>query len=215
MMEADSNDPVARKKRDNARLKSIALKHGAVLLAALTLWGTADHWAFPKGILLAQGIAPEGMLLAQGIALVNALFAGLVISYLMHEWGHFTGARVTGAVSPVLKEPKSFFMFTFKDEYNTREQFLAMSIGGPLANWTLFVLLFILLPLETVSQALLLATTLAIAVSVSVFELPIIYKVTQGGDPQETLQKRLAEAGAIPRAAGITVGAMAWLLVAF
>ena len=201
MMEADSNDPVARKERDNARLKSIAFIHGAALLAALTLWGTADFWA-----------SDSGMLLAQGIALVNALFAGLVISYLMHEWGHFTGARVVGAVSPVLKEPKSFFMFTFKDEDNTREQFLAMSLGGPIANWSIVVLLLILLPLETASQALLLATTLAIAVSVSVFELPIIYRVTQGGEPQETLRQRLAEAGAIPRVAGITVGAVAWLL---
>ena len=197
-----ADTPQARRKaRDNARLRQVAMRHGAAFLAALTLWGAADFWA-----------GGSGMLLAQGLALLNAVGAGIVIAYLTHEWGHFAGARLARAVSPVMKQPTSFFMFTFKHELNSRSQFLAMSAGGPVANWTLTFVLFLLLPLATWSQALLLATVLAIAVSVSVFELPILRRVMYGQDPAETVQQRLQEAGDLPRYTGLAAGAAAWLL---
>lgn len=196
---ADTND--ARKERDRKRLRRVALRHSAAFLAALTLWGAADHWA-----------AGSGLLLAQAIALANAVFAGTAIAYLCHEWGHFSGARLSGAVSPVLKEPQSFFMFNFKDDLNSRGQFLSMSAGGPVANWSLAAALFFLLPMETWSQALLFATTVAIAVSVSVFELPVINRVMYGDDPRQTIDVRLRESGSLPRYTGIAAGAAVWLM---
>ena len=36
------NDVADRKARDRDRLKNVALRHSAIVLAALTLWGTAD-----------------------------------------------------------------------------------------------------------------------------------------------------------------------------
>ena len=192
----DSNDTAARQARDNARLRKVASRHGAIALAALTLWGAADAWA-----------SASGLLLAQSISILNAIFVGTAVAYIAHEWGHFSGARVSGAVSPVLKEPVSFFMFNFKHEANTRNQFLSMSFGGPAANWTLAIALLILLPLETVSQILLLATTVSIAVSVSVFELPVINRVMYGEGPEETITQRQAEVGTTPRNIGIAVGA--------
>lgn len=200
---AREDSPEARKARDMARLKKVAMRHGAAFLAAMTLWGAADYWA-----------AGSGLLLAETIALLNALFAGTVIAFLGHEWGHFSGARISGAVSPVLKDPPSFFMFSFKDDENSREQFVAMSIGGPAANWLLVILLFFLLPLDTWSQALLLATTFAIAVSVSVFEIPVINRVLYGDEPAETIQQRLGEVGSTPLYAGFASGIVLWLLVA-
>jgi hypothetical protein len=195
------NDVADRKTRDRARLKKVALRHSAIVLAALTLWGAADAWALSSG-----------WLLAETVAILNAIFAGTVIAYIAHEWGHFTGARISGAVSPVLKEPVSFFMFNFKDELNTQGQFLSMSVGGPFANWSLFVLMFVLLPLNTWSQAMFLATTFAIAISVSVFEFPIINRVMYGDNPAETIKKRQRESGNTPRTAGIIAGAALWIL---
>jgi hypothetical protein len=195
------NDVGDRKARDRARLKKVALRHGAIVLAALTLWGAADAWAISSS-----------WLLAETVAILNAIFAGTVIAYIAHEWGHFTGARISGAVSPVLKDPVSFFMFNFKDELNTQGQFLSMSVGGPFANWSLFVLMFVLLPLNTWSQAMFLATTFAIAISVSVFEFPIINRVMYGDNPAETIKKRQRESGNTPRTAGIIAGAALWIL---
>jgi hypothetical protein len=201
MSAAGITDVEARKKRDNSRLRKIAVKHAAIVLASLTLWGTSDYWA-----------AQSGLMLAEIVSLVNAIFVGVILAYILHEWGHFAGARISGAVSPVAKEPVSFFMFSFKDELNTRGQFLSMSIGGPFANWSLFALIFMLLPLDTWSQAMLLATSFAIAVSVSVFEFPVINSVMYGEKPAETISKRQRESGTTPRTAGIIAGAVLWLM---
>jgi hypothetical protein len=201
MSAAETTDVEARKKRDNSRLRKIAIRHAAIVLTAFTIWGTSDSWA-----------AQSGLFLAEMVSLINAIFAGVILAYIFHEWGHFAGARISGAVSPVAKEPVSFFMFNFKDELNTREQFLSMSAGGPFANWGLFVLIFTLLPLNTWSQAMLLATTFAIAVSVSVFEFPVINAVMHGEKPAETINKRQRETGNTPRTAGIIAGATLWLL---
>lgn len=200
-MELKDQEANKRKIRDRKRLRKVAVRHGAYVLAAFTLWGAADAWAYSSG-----------WLLAEIIALLNAVFAGTAIAYIFHEWGHFAGARLSGAVSPVAKEPVSFFMFTFKEDLNTRGQFLCMSIGGPAANWALVVLLFLLIPLETWSQALLLATTFAVAISVSIFEVPVINRVMYGHRPNETIEERLKETGNMPRNVGIATGALVWLL---
>ena len=201
MSAAETTDVGARKKRDNSRLRKIAIRHAAIVLTAFTIWGTSDSWA-----------AQSELFLAEMVSLINAIFAGVILAYIFHEWGHFAGARISGAVSPVAKKPVSFFMFNFKDELNTREQFLSMSAGGPFANWGLFVLIFTLLPLNTWSQAMLLATTFAIAVSVSVFEFPVINAVMYGEKPAETINKRQRESGNTPRTVGIIAGAALWLL---
>ena len=199
--ENPTDDIQEQRSRDLARMKKVGTKHAATVLAALTIWGAADYWA-----------SGSGLLLAEGIALLNALFVGVIIASIAHEWGHFSGARITGSVSPVMKEPVSFFMFSFKDEVNSREQFVAMSMGGPIANWLLVLGLFFLLPLETWSQALLLATTFAMAVNVCVFEFPVINSVMYGENPDETIQRRLREIGNTSRIAGIAAGAAVWLL---
>ena len=67
-------------------------------------------------------------------------------------------------------------------------------------------------PLNTWSQAMLLATTFAIAVSVSVFEFPVINSVMYGEKPTETISKRQRESGNTPRTVGIIAGAVLWLL---
>ncbi len=196
-----NTDVAKRRKRDFARLRAIGTRHGAAFLAAITLWGAADVWA-----------STSGLMLAQLVALLNAIFAGVAMSYLAHEWGHFSGARLSGAVSPVLKEPTSFFMFNFKQELNSRSQFLAMSAGGPAANWSLALLVLVMLPIDTPSQAMLLATVTGIAVSVSVFEFPIINRVMYGNEPEQTIRQRQREIGNTSRWAALATGAVIWLI---
>lgn len=189
------------KKKDNQRLRKIASYHFAAAMTALTLWGAGNIWA-----------ASSELVISEFTAVANALIAGIVLAFLAHEWGHFSAARLSGAFSPVLKDPVSFFMFNFKYEHNTSQQFIWMSLGGPAGNWLLVLLLILLVPLNTPSHALLLATTIGVAINVSVFELPIIKRTLAGGDPQQELQNQLNnKAPSIGRNSGIATGAILWL----
>lgn len=202
-MSATTADDIGEEKaRDRNRLKEVATRHAAAFLAAMTLWGAADAWA-----------SSSGWMLANLVALLNAIFAGVSMSYLAHEWGHFAGARFSGGVSPVLKKPRSFFMFDFKHDKSTRGQFLAMSAGGPITNWILVISLLIVIPMETASQAMLLAATTAIAVSVSVFEVPVIRGVMYGQAPEESIRRRLEKVGTTAKLWGITAGTLVFFLL--
>ena len=191
------------KAEEKKRLVNVGQKHAAFVLGSLTLWGVSDYWA-----------AESELILALGLALINSVVAGTIIASILHEWGHFLGARLSGSNSPLLEKTFSFFFFNFKDEGNTKSQFLQMSLGGPLANWSLVIGVFFLLPLETWSQILLIATMLSIAVSVSIFEVPIMLRL-KDGEPSVIIQKRLEEAGSKPRNIGIAAGALGalfWIL---
>ena len=181
---------------DKKRLIKVGQKHAAFVLGSMSIWGVSDYWA-----------AESGLVLALGLALINSIVAGTIIASILHEWGHFLGARLSGSNAPLLEKTFSFFFFNFKDEGNSKGQFLRMSLGGPIANWALVVGFFFLLPLETWSQILLLATLLSIAVSVSIFEVPVMLRIQQG-EPSVIIQRRLEEAGSTPRNIGIIAGAV-------
>lgn len=191
------------KAEEKKKLVNVGQKHAAFVLGSLSLWGVSDYWA-----------AESELILALGLALINSVVAGTIIASILHEWGHFLGARLSGSNAPLLEKTFSFFFFNFKDEGNTKSQFLQMSLGGPLANWSLVIGVFFLLPLETWSQILLIATMLSIAVSVSIFEVPIMLRL-RDGEPSVIIQRRLEEAGSKPRNIGIVAGALGalfWIL---
>ncbi|MBT08929.1 MAG: hypothetical protein CMQ27_06310, partial [Gammaproteobacteria bacterium] len=57
-------------------------------------------------------------------------------------------------------------------------------------------------------------TMLSIAVSVSIFEIPIMFRLREG-EPSAIIQRRLEEAGSKPRNIGIIAGALGalfWIL---
>ena len=190
---------------EKKRLAKVGKEHAAFVLGSLTLWGASDFWA-----------AESELILALTLALINSIVAGTIVASILHEWGHFLGAKLSGSNAPLLEKTFSFFFFNFKDEGNTKGQFLKMSLGGPIANWSLVVAFFFLLPLETWSQVLFLATLLSIAVSVSIFEVPVLLRIREG-EPSVIIQKRLEEAGSSPRNIGILAGALGalfWILTA-
>lgn len=187
---------------DRQRFKAVARYHGIAFLLAITAWGAADAWA-----------QSSALLIASTVALVNAVVAGYVLSILFHEWGHFAGARWSGSYSPLVRKPDGIFIFGFNFEKNSRQQFLAMSLGGILANWLLVLLVLVLVPLDTWSRAALFAIVTAQAIAVTVFEGPIVHRVTSGADPQASLDQGLADgSGDKGKVWGYTTGVILWLI---
>ena len=186
--------------RDRARMQRIGGWHAAAAFAALGLFGAANWWAVGSGTVLAQFAA-----------LGNAFVAGVVMSSLFHEWGHFAGARLSGAHSPVLSKPvKFYFMFNFDMKNNSTEQFVWMSLGGILTNWALAVAALILAPWETWGGALLVAVFVGQAVNVSFFEIPVVMRARETGNPDSALKQQLENEG-LQRMPGLIVGALVFL----
>ena len=195
------SDETFDREKDLRHIKKVGSLHFVMVMGALTLWGAADAWA-----------VQSGWGLAQLVAVANALIAGTVVTGVLHEWGHFTGARLSGAVSPALKEPvRHFFMFDFSFEKNDTRQFLWMSLGGILVPWLLVLATLALVPMDTAARAMLLAVFAARAVQVSLFEVPVTLRASQGGDPREELGRQLKSGFQSSRYIGVAVGALVFL----
>ncbi|MEM6999361.1 MAG: hypothetical protein AAF529_01150 [Pseudomonadota bacterium] len=197
---ADAAQASEARTKNLTRLKRIGAWHATAISAALTLWGTANFWAVESSLLLAQAVA-----------LGNAIAAGTVIASILHEWGHYAGARLAGANAPVLAKPRRlYFMFDFDMQANSKDQFLSMSLGGIIANWAVVLVLLVLIPLTSLAAALLVAVTLAKAVNVSLFEVPIVMQVREGAEPETALNTRLKEYG-LRQTPGWLAGLLAFL----
>lgn len=205
MSETATQDPKAqgneKKLSDWQRFRQVGKYHGVALLAAVTLFGAADAWAMTTGLLIADVVA-----------VLNAVVAGTVLAIIFHEWGHFIGARVAGAYSPMVRKPTNAFIFGFNFARNTSRQFLSMSIGGPAGNLLLVALVLVLVPLDSWGRAMLLAVVVARAVSVIMFEGPIIMRAFRGIDPEASLETGLNDGSANRgQVIGIASGALLWL----
>lgn len=205
---ADAAAIEAEKKADTARLKKMGALHFTAAMAAITLWGASDAWA-----------VSSGWALAQAVSVANAFIAATVLASLVHEWGHFSGARLSGAPSPVLDKPVNyFFMFNFPFDSTDGRQFQWMSWGGILAPWALVVLVLMLVPIDSIGRLTLLAVLAMRAAKASLFEVPVVTRARQGGDPQAELGRELASGGlqAADRwswAVGAVVFAAIWLVI--
>ena len=148
-------------------------KDAALILAGLALFGGAEAWA-----------SVSGLAIAQIVAVGNALVAGWIIASMLHEWGHYAGAKLARAAAPRVRPPGfSLFRYRFDLEGNSLGQFTAMSIGGNLAHWAVFAAAFLLLPMSTLAQSGFVGATFAFAVFASVIEWPIIARTNWGGLP--------------------------------
>ena len=67
-------------------LERMLLRDVAVMLAAISIWAAADTW-----------YTVTGLAIAQVIAVADAALAGVIVAVLLHEWGHYAGARISGA----------------------------------------------------------------------------------------------------------------------
>ena len=178
-------------------LFSLLARDTAIALAALSLWAAADTWYLVSGL---------GFALA--ISVLDAIFVGYILGALFHEWGHYTGAKLSGASAPRVK-PKgtSLFRFNFDMATNTQRQFHWMSFGGWLFHWGLLAILVLAIPFDSIGRIALVSSVFGFILYATFIETGILRKTLSGSDPAETLgqlsAKTFQQAGIIGSVAGL------------
>ena len=147
--------------------RSLALRDVAILLLTLAAWR------------LDAALRGDGGALAAAAALVAGTLAA-VCGYLAHEWGHFVGARLGGAVVHPARRVGSLFLFQLDTDRSGRAAFLAMSLGGFAASAAVIVLLVLALPLAALSGRVALALAGLGVVATFVLEVPVAWRVARG-----------------------------------
>ena len=187
---------------DATPVSRLALRDGAVVLAALSLWAGADAWH-----------TVTSLAFAQLLAVLDGFLAGAALVGLAHEWGHFAGARLSGGVAPTRGIDSLFPIFDFDLVNSDPRSFRAMSIGGNIAHWAVPLLLLLFLPLETAGRAALFATTFGVAVADSVTEFPVIQKAYSGSSPAESFVGLTGDKLRRDQKIGAAAGVVLFLLI--
>ena len=178
-------------------LFSLLARDAAIALAALSLWAAADTWYLVSGL---------GFALA--VSVLDAIFVGYILGALFHEWGHYTGAKFSGASAPRVK-PKgtSLFRFNFDMATNTQRQFHWMSFGGWVFHWGLLLILVAVLPLDSIGRIALVSSVFGFILYATFIETGILRQTLGGSDPAKTLGqlsvKTFQQAGVVGSVAGL------------
>ena len=178
-------------------LFSLLARDAAIALAALSLWAAADTWYLVSGL---------GFALA--VSVLDAIFVGYILGALFHEWGHYTGAKFSGASAPRVK-PKgtSLFRFNFDMATNTQRQFHWMSFGGWVFHWGLLLILVAVLPLDSIGRIALVSSVFGFILYATFIETGILRQTLSGSDPAETLGqlsvRTFQQAGVVGSVAGL------------
>lgn len=177
-------------------LDSMLLKDGLIVLAALSIWAAANSWFLVSELWMAKTLI-----------VADAIIVGFIIASLFHEWGHYTGARSSGAgTTRFSAKPLSIFRFNFDFEQNTKNQFLWMSYGGQIGHWGLLVILFLALPLNNLAEVALVSSVFGFCVFALVVEYKIIWEVITGKDPMTSLKNLTAKKIRVAQLIGGTSG---------
>lgn len=191
-------------KGDRRNLMIQAAWHGLAAVSAIALWAAADTWALVSELPLANGFS-----------LLASIVFGIALSHLFHEWGHFAGARLGKADSPVKDRP-ALLMFDFDYTGSTPKQFLTMSMGGTAGNLLFIYLVWAWIPMDSPGRAMLLAAGLGMLAYVAVLEFPVIKAVSTGREPLVVLAEVFGEGStALQRAplVGLVVALIVWLVI--
>ena len=178
-------------------LSSLLARDTAIALAALSLWAAADTWYLVSGL---------GFALA--VSVLDAIFVGYILGALFHEWGHYTGAKISGASAPLVKSKStSLFRFNFDMSANTQRQFHCMSFGGWVFHWGLLAILVVALPFDSIGRIALVSSVFGFILYATFIETGILRKTLGGSDPAETLgqlsTKTFQQAGIVGSVAGL------------
>lgn len=178
--EENEQDQAAQdQSRDEPGLTGMIIRDLAIVFAALSLWAAADTW-----------YQVTGLWLAQLVSIGDAILVGLLLAALAHEWGHYTGARVSGADTQ-RKSPKglSLLRFEFIYENNDARQFHWMTYGGHIFHWSMLLILVIALPLDGLGRIALVSAVFGFIVFASVIEYNIVKDTWAGMDPRTRLDQ--------------------------
>jgi hypothetical protein len=197
---APSRAPEPERRDGDKRLVLIGT-HLLVGMLVLSMWAAADTWQ-----------AVTGLALAGLLSVLTAFLAGFVLGTLVHEWGHFLGARFAGASYTIPGKP-GLFLFNFDFARNSASQFLTMSYGGQLGGALAVLLLWLAVPTDTAGRAMLVAAAGGAAVFAAAIEWPVIRAVRAGGEPGAALGKidRSVLQGSALK--GLLATALFWLLL--
>jgi len=197
---APSAEPQPAPRDSDNRLVLVGA-HLLVAMLVLSLWAAADAWQ-----------AVTGLGLSGLLSVLTAFLAGFVLGTLVHEWGHFVGARVAGASYTIPGKP-GLFLFNFDFSRNSASQFLTMSYGGQLGGALAVLLLWLAVPTDTAGRTMLVAAAGGAAVFAAAIEWPVIRAVRAGGEPGAALGKidRSVLQGSALK--GLLATALFWLLL--
>lgn len=149
------------------KFAKFAVRDAAVIVAAVLLWRIEPLWR--------QGGGAPGAV----VGVLAGLAAGLVAA-VAHEWGHLTGALLTGSpVSPAAKLT-SPFMFRFDTRRSSRRQFLVMSYGGFVASAFILFAYLTWLPLGALSGWIALSLVALGLLATITLEVPVVWRVHRG-----------------------------------
>ena len=167
--------------RDEARLSLVLLRDVALVSLLLSVFAAAEAWA-----------TISRLAFASLLSVVDGLLVGAATNAVVHEWGHFIGARLSGGHAPLKPISKFPPLYDFDYANNDSRAFLWMSYGGNLAHalWVLILLAFV--PTRSVGTAALVAGAFGFAVFSSLVEIPVIRQARHGVPGLEAL-------GVIPR----------------
>lgn len=150
-------------------LRALAIRDGALVMLTLGLWAATVK------------IGPAESLGPVALHVLTGLMTPLV-GYLLHEWGHLVGAWMRRSVVHLPESPfASAFLFRFDTGLNSREQFLAMSLGGFVASAIVVAFLLVSLPLSLLASWIALALTVLGVLATFILEIPPALKVYRGG----------------------------------
>jgi len=171
------NGAAAEPPADASRLWLVALRDVALVLAALSLWAGADTAYVVTRTVFAAILASGG-----------GLLVGAAVGALLHEWGHFAGARLSGGTAPLAPAKGFLPLFNFDFKRSEPRHFQAMSVCGNVAHWLVVLTLAAALPIETPGRVALVSGSFGFALFASITEFPVILKNHEGVAPLEALR---------------------------
>jgi hypothetical protein len=137
---------------------------------------------------------------------------GMALSHLIHEWGHYLGARASGATT-TLKQGVHPLFFDYVFAANSPRQFLVMSMGGLLGNLLLLAAMIALARPDALVLKSALAAVVGQLIFVIVLELPVSLAAVAGEAPYAALERHFSQGGALfLRAAALGVAGAATIL---
>ena len=120
--------------------------------------------------------------------MVTGALAGITTTTLIHEWFHLLGARFAGAAYTI-PDRAGLFVYDWDFDANDSRQFMIMSIAGTVGGALSLLLVWTVLPADTLGRAALYGGTVAGFVFAAIVEWPVLSRVRAGGEPLAELSK--------------------------
>jgi len=187
---------------DLDRRIKIVVAHLIVAMAVLALWAAADAWQ-----------AVTELAIASVLSVGTALVAGVVLSTMIHEWGHLAGARFAKARYSI---PDSLGLFVFNYDFrsNSVSQFLSMSYGGQIGGALAIVLIWLSIPFDTAGRAMLFSASIGAFVFAAMIEWPVLAGTRKGGNPAQELGRINKQTLYRSGSTALAVIAVVWVVLA-